>query len=139
VSAFFNVLVAGLLLGGTYALVAVGLNLVFGVVRVINFAHGELVMLGMYGAYAASQLGLDPYLSIVIVAPLMFILGLLIQRLLIQPIQAEPMMQVFVTCCSRTWYSPPPAARRTAWRWAATAIQFRHWGRPSVCRAWSYW
>ncbi len=96
-SAFFNVLVAGLLLGGTYALVALGLNLVFGVVRVINFAHGELVMLGMYGAYAASQLGLDPYLSVLIVGPLMFVVGLLIQRLLIQPIQAEPMMQVFVT------------------------------------------
>ena len=96
-TALFNVLVAGLLLGGTYALVAVGLNLVFGVVRVINFAHGELVMLGMYGAYVAYQLGLDPYLSVLIVAPLMALLGLAIQRLLIQPLQTEPMMQVFVT------------------------------------------
>ena len=96
-STLFNVLVAGLLLGGTYALVALGLNLVFGVVRVINFAHGELVMLGMYGAYAAFQLGLDPYVSVLIVAPLMALLGFGIQRLLIQPLQTEPMMQVFVT------------------------------------------
>lgn len=96
-SALLHVLVAGLLLGGTYALVAVGLNLVFGVVRVINFAHGELVMLGMYGAYVAYQIGIDPYLSVLIVAPLMALLGLLIQRLLIQPLQGEPMMQVFVT------------------------------------------
>ncbi len=88
---------AGLLLGGTYALVAVGLNLVFGVVRVINFAHGELVMLGMYGAYAAYQVGVDPYLSVIVVAPAMFGLGLLVQRLLIQPLQGEPMMQVFAT------------------------------------------
>lgn len=88
---------AGLLLGGTYALVAVGLNLVFGVVRVINFAHGELVMLGMYGAYVAYQVGIDPYLSVIVVAPAMFGVGLLVQRLLIQPLQGEPMMQVFAT------------------------------------------
>ena len=92
-----DVLVAGLLLGGTYALVAVGLNLVFGVVRVINFAHGELVMLGMYGGYAAHQLGFDPYLSVLVVAPLMFGLGVVAQRLLIQPLQGEPLMQVFTT------------------------------------------
>lgn len=92
-----DVLVAGLLLGGTYALVAVGLNLVFGVVRVINFAHGELVMLGMYGGYVAHVLGFDPYFSVLVVAPLMFLLGVVIQRLLIQPLQGEPLMQVFTT------------------------------------------
>lgn len=92
-----DVLVAGLLLGGTYALVAVGLNLVFGVVRVINFAHGELVMLGMYGGYVAYQLGFDPYLSVLVVIPLMFVFGVVVQRLLIQPLQGEPMMQVFTT------------------------------------------
>lgn len=86
-----------MLLGGTYALVAVGLNLVFGVVRVINFAHGELVMLGMYGGYVAHRLGVDPYLAVLVVAPLMFAVGLAIQRLLIQPLQGEPMMQVFTT------------------------------------------
>lgn len=92
-----EVIVAGILLGGTYALVAVGLNLVFGVVRVINFAHGELVMLGMFGGYAAHQAGLDPYLAILVVAPLLFGLGFVVQRLLIQPLQGEPMMQVFTT------------------------------------------
>ena len=92
-----DVLVAGLLLGGTYALVAVGLNLVFGVVRVINFAHGELVMLGMYGGYVAHVFGFDPYLSVLVVAPLMFLFGVIIQRVLIQPLQGEPLMQVFTT------------------------------------------
>ena len=95
--ALVDVAVAGILLGGTYALVAVGLNLVFGVVRVINFAHGELVMLGMLGGYAAHVAGLDPYLAVLIVAPLMFLLGFVAQRLLIQPLQSEPMMQVFTT------------------------------------------
>ena len=95
--ALFEVLVAGVLLGGTYALVAVGLTLIFGVVRVINFAHGELVMLGMYGAYVVHLLGLDPYLSVLLVVPLMFVAGAIVQRLLIQPLQTEPIMQVFTT------------------------------------------
>jgi branched-chain amino acid transport system permease protein len=48
-----NVLVFGLLLGGIYALVSIGLNLIFGVIRIVNFAQGELVMFGMYGSYFA--------------------------------------------------------------------------------------
>jgi len=56
---FFNVLVFGLLLGGIYALVSIGLNLIFGVVRIVNFAQGELVMFGMYGSYFAyAQFGI---------------------------------------------------------------------------------
>jgi hypothetical protein len=57
----YNVLVIGLLLGGIYGLVSIGLNLIFGVVRIVNFAQGELVMFGMYGCYwAYAQLGLNP-------------------------------------------------------------------------------
>jgi len=48
---FFQALVAGLLVGGTYGLMCVGLGLIFGVMRVINFAHGDFMMLGMYAAY----------------------------------------------------------------------------------------
>ena len=93
-----NLLAIGILLGGIYAMVAVGLNLIFGVIRVVNFAHGELVMLGMYGAWqCASVLKIDPYLSVLIVLPLLFGLGLLIQRFVIQPLQSEHMMQMFAT------------------------------------------
>lgn len=94
---FVNVLVAGLLLGGIYALVALGLNLVFGVVRVVNFAQGEFVMLGIYGAYVASTFGIDPYVSVLIVAPLSFLLGVIVQKLLIEPLLDEPLMQIFAT------------------------------------------
>lgn len=93
-----HVLVVGILLGGIYAVVSIGLNLIFGVIRVVNFAHGELVMLGMYGAFLAySTLGLDPYVSILLVVPALFVFGLVIQRLVIEPLQAESMMQMFAT------------------------------------------
>jgi branched-chain amino acid transport system permease protein len=93
-----NVLIVGILLGGIYSLVSIGLNLIFGVIRVVNFAQGEFVMLGMYATYAAfSFLSMDPYLAIVIVFPVLFALGVLVQRFIIQPLQGEPMMQVFAT------------------------------------------
>lgn len=92
-------LVAGVLLGGVYALVSVGLNLLFGVVRVINFAHGEFVMIGMYITFWLwAGLGMDPYLSLLIVAPAMFLLGVVFQRGIIQPIQSTSAnMKIFAT------------------------------------------
>ena len=97
-STLASVLLAGLLLGGIYGLVAIGLNLIFGVIRVVNFAQGEFVMLGMYATFVAySALHLDPYLSIVLVFPLMFLFGMAVQRLVLQPLQNEPTMQIFAT------------------------------------------
>ena len=93
-----NVLVFGLLLGGIYGLVSIGLNLIFGVVRIVNFAQGELVMFGMYGCYYAyAFLGINPYLSVLVVAPLVGLLGVAIQRLVIQPLHNESNMQIFAT------------------------------------------
>ncbi len=93
-----NVLVVGILLGGIYGLVSIGLNLIFGVIRIVNFAQGELVMLGMYGAFLGfSLLKLDPYVSLLIVVPAMFVVGVIIQRVVIQPLQAESSMQIFAT------------------------------------------
>ena len=94
----FTVLVFGILLGGIYGLVSIGLNLIFGVVRIVNFAQGELVMFGMYGSYYAyTYFHLSPYLSVFIVAPLVGLLGMAIQRLVIQPLTDEPNMQIFAT------------------------------------------
>lgn len=95
---FFRILMIGVLLGGIYGLVAMGLNLIFGVVRVVNFAQGELVMLGMYGAYVVhAQLGWNVYLTVVLVVPALFLLGLLIQRSVIQPLREQPAMQLLAT------------------------------------------
>ncbi len=95
---FINILAVGVLLGGIYALVSVGLNLIFGVIRVVNFAQGEFVMLGTYGAFAAYNfLGLDPYLAVAVVVPALFVLGAVVQRLILTPLQAESSMQIFAT------------------------------------------
>jgi branched-chain amino acid transport system permease protein len=95
---FFRVLVIALLLGGIYGLVAMGLSLIFGVIRVVNFAQGELVMFGMYGAYFANQiLGINVYLTLFLVVPALFLVGVLIQRLVIQPLRDEAAMQLLAT------------------------------------------
>jgi branched-chain amino acid transport system permease protein len=78
--------VSGLLLGGVYGLVASGLTLIFGVLRIVNFAHGAVMMLAMYSSYWLFQgAGVDPYLSIVVTAPLFFLIGLVIETLIIEP------------------------------------------------------
>lgn len=77
-------IVMGLLLGGLYALIALGLSLVFGVMKLINVAHGDLVVLGSYLAYAAMTiLGVDPLLSLIVGMPLLFVIGFGIQKFLL--------------------------------------------------------
>ena len=81
--------VSGILLGGVYGLVASGLTLIFGVLRIINFAHGAVMMLAMYASYWLFVLyGVDPYASVLITGPLFFGLGVLIQRIVIEPNRA---------------------------------------------------
>ncbi|PQA80475.1 branched-chain amino acid ABC transporter permease [Limnohabitans sp. TS-CS-82] len=98
-SIFIQLLVNGLLLGGAYAIISIGLTLIFGVVRVVNFAHGEFLMVGMYAAWLlAVHLGLHPYASAVMVAVLLFVMGVLMQRLVIQPLlSADAHIQIFAT------------------------------------------
>jgi len=84
---FIQVVINGILVGGFYALMGMGLNVVFGVMKIVNFCQGELLMIGMYVTYVLHvYLGLDPYMSIPIVAAILFVLGGLIQRGLITPL-----------------------------------------------------
>jgi branched-chain amino acid transport system permease protein len=78
--------VTGLVMGGIYGAVAVGLSLIFGIIRVINFAHGAFLMLAMYASFWLYYFfKLDPYLSIFFVAPIFFFFGYAVQHLLIRP------------------------------------------------------
>ncbi len=87
-------LVTGVLLGGVYAMVALGLTLIFGVMRVINVAHGTLLMLGAYVTYTAvNSFGLNPIASILVSAPLLFLLGVAVQRLVVEPVVGAPELQ----------------------------------------------
>ncbi|PYO35505.1 MAG: branched-chain amino acid ABC transporter permease [Candidatus Rokuibacteriota bacterium] len=95
--------VSGLLIGGVYALIALGLNIVFGTMRVINFAQGTLLMAGMFMTYWLWALGgVHPYLSPLVTVPVLFGLGYLIQRAIVSPLLArerarEPMSVLLAT------------------------------------------
>jgi len=74
----------GILMGGIYTLVASGLTLIYGVLHIINFAHGSLLMVAMFGVfYLVTKLGMDPYLSLVVTMPAMFAMGYVLYKYLI--------------------------------------------------------
>ncbi len=83
--------VSGLLAGGLYAMVALGLALVFGVMRVINLAHGTLLMLGSYTTYWLFALyGINPFLSLVLSFPILFVVGGLLQKIFVHRVVNAP-------------------------------------------------
>ena len=99
----------GILMGSIYGLTALGLTVIFGVLKVINFAHGSLLMVGMYAAYWAVALtGLHPYATLVLVVPVMFLFGYYLQDVVIKPIfkaekqVREPITVIIVT--TGVWY-----------------------------------
>jgi branched-chain amino acid transport system permease protein len=99
----------GILMGSIYGLTALGLTIIFGVLKVINFAHGSLLMVGMYVTYWAIVLtGVNPYLALVIVVPVMFGFGYYLQDIVIKPIfkaeknVREPITVIIVT--TGIWY-----------------------------------
>jgi branched-chain amino acid transport system permease protein len=82
--------VLGVLTGGVYALMASGLTLIFGVMRIINVGHGALVVLGAYLSFALFRsLQVDPFLSLVVTMPVMFALGVILQLVLIRPLKTD--------------------------------------------------
>lgn len=83
---FLQACLNGLMIGGFYSLMGMGQNVIFGVMKIINFCHGEMLMVGMYLAYAFyTYLGIDPYLALPLVALVMFVFGAIFQHTLITP------------------------------------------------------
>jgi branched-chain amino acid transport system permease protein len=86
-----QIVISGLLVGGVYALLAGGLNLIFGVMKVINLAHGELMMLSGFSAwYVWHWTGWSPLAIVPIVAPAMFLVGVVLQRTIVQSVVGKP-------------------------------------------------
>jgi branched-chain amino acid transport system permease protein len=86
-----SVILSGILQGGVYAMFAVGLTMIFGVMRIINAAHGEIVMMGAYLTWVCFfYLGVDPLLSMVLTLPIAYVFGMAVQKLLLQPVVGQP-------------------------------------------------
>ena len=91
VTHLLQLFVQGILLGGIYGLIAIGLSLIFGVMGVINFAHGQMMVMAMYVSYwIFVLLGIDPYLSLIIAAAAIFVVGYLIQSTVVNRILDYP-------------------------------------------------
>jgi branched-chain amino acid transport system permease protein len=98
-SIFGQMFISGILMGGIYALVSIGLTLIFGVMNVVNFAHGEFLMISMYLTFWLFHfLHLDPYLSIFFVMPALYIVGVCTHKLIMQHlVDKEHYTQIFAT------------------------------------------
>lgn len=94
---YLNIAASGLMTGLVYGLAALGLSVIFGVVRVVNFAHGEMMVGGMYGAVLlGGYLGLDPLLSAPLIAAVLFVFGWLLQRALVNRFVEQPEHMQFI-------------------------------------------
>lgn len=86
-NAFFQASIDGILMGGVYALAALGISLIFGVMKITNFAHGALITVGMYVTFEfCVLLGITPYVALPLVIVVMFVIGYLIQKFFLNPL-----------------------------------------------------
>ena len=123
---FIQLLISGILLGGIYALASIGLTLIFGVMKIVNFAHGEFFMIAMYLTYwLVHYFHIDPYLSTLILVPVVFLIGIVTYYLFIRP-----------TLSSR--YSPrfslPSASPPSSRTWCSSSGRPISGASPSVTR-----
>jgi branched-chain amino acid transport system permease protein len=115
-------LVLGLLLGGVYALVASGLTLIFGVMRVINIAHGAFLVLAAFLTYSLWQeLGIDPLLAILVTTPVVFLIGWVTYKAVVAPIRTAPMASTVLLTFGLALVLE--AVMGTVWGNESTAIQ----------------
>jgi branched-chain amino acid transport system permease protein len=94
---FLDIVIAGLLMGGIYALIAVGLSLQYGVARVLNISHGEFIMIGAFATWMLyTMVGINPLITLAVVGPIIFIIGFILHKTLFRSLLASsPSLPVF--------------------------------------------
>lgn len=102
---FLNYLVSGLSLGSIYAIIALGYTMVYGIAKMLNFAHGDVIMIGGYMCFFATQrFGLPPILGVLIAMAVCTLLGIIIERLAYKPLRSAPSLAVLITAIGVSYF-----------------------------------
>ncbi|MCI9484662.1 MAG: branched-chain amino acid ABC transporter permease [Clostridiaceae bacterium] len=103
--AFLNNLISGISLGSVYAIIALGYTMVYGIAKMLNFAHGDVIMIGAYVSFCAtSYMGLSPLLSVVLAAAVCTALGVVIERLAYKPLREAASLAVLITAIGVSYF-----------------------------------
>ena len=102
---FLSFLISGISLGSIYAIIALGYTMVYGIAKMLNFAHGDVIMVGAYICfYAASRYDLPPLVGVILAVIVCTILGIIIERLAYKPLRAAPLLAVLITALGVSYF-----------------------------------
>ncbi len=102
---FFSYVISGISLGSVYAIIALGYTMVYGIAKMLNFAHGDVIMVGAYVCfYATSRFGLHPVFGVIIAMVLCTVLGMTIERLAYKPLRQAPSLAVLITAIGMSYF-----------------------------------
>ena len=110
--AFLNFLISGISLGSIYAIIALGYTMVYGIAKMLNFAHGDVIMVGAYICfYAVARYKLPPLVGILAAMAVCTVLGIIVERLAYKPLRAAPSLAVLITAIGVSFCFGPPTRR----------------------------
>ena len=102
---FLNYFISGISLGSIYAIIALGYTMVYGIAKMLNFAHGDVIMVGGYVCfYAVSRYGLNPFLGVVLAMAVCTLLGIIVERLAYKPLRQAPSLAVLITAIGMSYF-----------------------------------
>ena len=102
---FLNALISGISLGSVYAIIALGYTMVYGIARMLNFAHGDVIMVGAYACFfLAQKLGMPAIVGVLLAMIICTVLGMLIERLAYKPLRQAPSLAVLITAIGVSYF-----------------------------------
>ena len=102
---FLNFLISGISLGSIYAIIALGYTMVYGIAKMLNFAHGDVIMVGAYVCFfAVSKYSLPPVVGILLAVVVCTVLGIVLERLAYKPLRAAPSLAVLITAIGVSYF-----------------------------------